>query len=153
MLLGKDVLKICSIFTGEHPWRNVISIKLQSIILDHLFIRTAMEGCLNYKWHCSDAPVTNFNPFHATDLFWYPMKTSENQRFSNVFRGYQNRSVTWNGLTHLLPALSFDSPDNIKKPEVENQIGSWQVFLSLFFQLIICLLINSILLQTQKIRV
>ena len=27
------------------------------------------------------------NPFHATDLFWYPLKTSENQR-----------SVVWNGL-------------------------------------------------------
>ena len=37
------------------------------------------------------------NPFHATDLFWYPLKTSENQRFSDVFRGYQKRSVAWNG--------------------------------------------------------
>ena len=31
-------------------------------------------------------------PFHATDLFWYPQKTSENQR------GYQKRSVAGNGL-------------------------------------------------------
>ena len=38
-----------------------------------------------------------FNPFHATHLFWYPLKT-ENQRFSNVFRGYQKRSVAWYGL-------------------------------------------------------
>ena len=28
-----------------------------------------------------------FNPFYATDLFWYPLKTSENQRFPDVFRG------------------------------------------------------------------
>ena len=34
------------------------------------------------------------NPFHATDLFWYPLKTSENQRFSG---GYQKISVAWNG--------------------------------------------------------
>ena len=27
---------------------------------------------------CSWVPV--INPFHATDLFWYPLKTSENQR-------------------------------------------------------------------------
>ena len=38
------------------------------------------------------------SPFYATDLFWYPLKTSENQRFSDVFRGYQKRSVAWNGL-------------------------------------------------------
>ena len=28
VFLGKDVLKICSKFTGEHPCRSVISIKL-----------------------------------------------------------------------------------------------------------------------------
>ena len=27
------------------------------------------------------------NPFHDTDLFWYPLKTSENQNFSDTFRG------------------------------------------------------------------
>ena len=30
----------------------------------------------------------HFNPFHATDLFWYPLKTSENLWYSDVFRGY-----------------------------------------------------------------
>ena len=30
VFLGKGVLKICSKFTGEHPCRNAISIKLQS---------------------------------------------------------------------------------------------------------------------------
>ena len=29
------------------------------------------------------------NPFHATDLFWYPLNTSENQRYSDVFKRYQ----------------------------------------------------------------
>ena len=28
MFLRKTVLKICSKFTGKHPWRSVISIKL-----------------------------------------------------------------------------------------------------------------------------
>ena len=45
--------------------------------------------------------VIYINPFHATKLFWYPLKTSENQRFSDVFRGYQKRSVAWNGLSNL----------------------------------------------------
>ena len=30
-----------------------------------------------------------FNTFHATGLFLYPPKTSENLRFSDVFRGYR----------------------------------------------------------------
>ena len=39
-----------------------------------------------------------FDPFHFTDLFWYPLKTSKNLGFSDVFRGYQKREVAWNGL-------------------------------------------------------
>ena len=41
VFLGKGVLKICSRFTGEHPCRSVISIKLQSN-----FIKiTLWHGC------------------------------------------------------------------------------------------------------------
>ena len=41
MFLKKGVLKICSKFTGEHPYRSVISIKLQSS-----FIETPLRhGC------------------------------------------------------------------------------------------------------------
>ena len=38
------------------------------------------------------------NQFRATCFFKYPLKTSENQGFSDVFRGYQKRSGAWNGL-------------------------------------------------------
>ena len=37
--------------------------------------------------------INSFNPFHATNLFLYPLKTSENLRFSDVFRGYRKRPV------------------------------------------------------------
>ena len=43
----------------------------------------------------------SINPFHVTDLFWYPLKTSENLWFCDVFRGYQKWSVAWNGFTLL----------------------------------------------------
>ena len=41
------------------------------------------------KFNSLEMPVeiSIFNPFHATDLFQYPLKTSENQRFSDVFQG------------------------------------------------------------------
>ena len=42
------------------------------------------------------------NPFHATSLFQYLLKTSENHWFSDVFRGYQKRPVAWNGLISLM---------------------------------------------------
>ena len=41
---------------------------------------------------------STFLTHFVTDLFWYPLETLENQRFSDVFRGYQKRSVAWNGL-------------------------------------------------------
>ena len=34
-----------------------------------------------------------FDAFYATDLSLYPMKTSENLSFSDVFRGYRKRPV------------------------------------------------------------
>ena len=42
--------------------------------------------------------ATLLNPFHATDLLWYHLKTSDYNRLSDVFRGYQNRPMPWNGL-------------------------------------------------------
>ena len=35
-----------------------------------------------------------FDPFHATDLF--PLKTSENHRFSDLFKSCRKKTVTWN---------------------------------------------------------
>ena len=39
---------------------------------------------------------------HATVLFRYALKTSENQRISDVFRGYRKRPVVWNRLSRWL---------------------------------------------------
>ena len=41
MFLGKSILKICSKFTGEHPCRSAISIKLQSNLIEI----TLRHGC------------------------------------------------------------------------------------------------------------
>ena len=46
---------------------------------------------LMLKFHTAEL----FNPYHATDLFLYPLKT-ENLRFSNVFRGIdETSSMKW----------------------------------------------------------
>ena len=41
-----------------------------------------------------------FNPFQANVPFRYPQKISENQRFSDFFRGYRRGILTWNELIH-----------------------------------------------------
>ena len=55
-----------------------------------------------HKHKATIRPLNNenfFNPFHATDLFRCPLKTSENLWFSDVSKGYQKRSGAWNGLS------------------------------------------------------
>ena len=37
--------------------------------------------------------LVTINPFHATGIFLYPLKKSENLWFSDVFRGYRKRPV------------------------------------------------------------
>ena len=53
--------------------------------------------------------------FHDTDLFLYPLKISENQRLSKVFRGYRTRPVAWNGIMIWFYWIIFrkQSPVNI----------------------------------------
>ena len=41
VFLGKGVLKICSKFTGEHPCRSAISIKLQCNFIEIALNRTS----------------------------------------------------------------------------------------------------------------
>ena len=53
----------------------------------------------------------SINPFHATDILWYPLKISGNQWLADDFRGYQIRSVAWNGL-------------------IKNYVNSWQTKLT-----------------------
>ena len=56
-----------------------------------------------------------------TDLFWYTLKTLENQRFSDVFRGYQKRSKAWNGLTLIFETLElFETGNPTKATDLGN---------------------------------
>ena len=110
----KELQKACIIRSVEEIIANLIT---QYFILNfaNIFVVTAVSYAVNDTltirlWRfltCQNSPADInalivmtglINLFHATDLFWYPLKTSENLRFSDVFRGYQKRSVAWNGL-------------------------------------------------------
>ena len=49
--------------------------------------------------NCENNFEINIMPFHAIGFFLYPLKTSENLWFSNVFKGYRNKPIERNGLT------------------------------------------------------
>ena len=44
----------------------------------------------------------HIKPFHATGLFLYLLKTSENQRFSDIFRRYRKSPVARNRLIKII---------------------------------------------------
>ena len=49
-----------------------------------------------------------FKPFHATGLFLYTLKISENLWIPDVFRGYRKRPVAWNGLKQVKQLTRFN---------------------------------------------
>ena len=75
LLLGKGVLEICSKFTGEHPCRSAISIKLQSN-----FIKIT-------RWHgCSPVFSAYFRiTFPKNTSGWLVLSTTP---YSNQYLGY-----------------------------------------------------------------
>ena len=60
-------------------------------IPNHFIVKINNSTSLNYK-----IQLEWINPFHATGLYLYPLKTSENQKFSHAFRGYGKRPVVQN---------------------------------------------------------
>ena len=109
----KGVLKNFSIFTGKHhlfqsllfnkvaglrqeTLAQVFSCEFYNISTNTFFIRTPrwlllylglriINISMSLKFCCH-----TFNPFQSNATFLYPLKTSENHRFSDVFRGYRN---------------------------------------------------------------
>ena len=58
----------------------------------------------------STSKNTRITHFSATVLFLYLLKPLENPWFSDVFRGYRKKPLTWNRLTNLFPMHSFSTP-------------------------------------------
>ena len=66
----------------------------ESLTYEAIFILVVKEDFYNFNlllilWN----GVYFLNPFHATGLFRYPLKISENLWFSDVFREYRKRPV------------------------------------------------------------
>ena len=59
------------------------------------------EFVYNADWTRQPEKPYLINQFHATCLFLCTLKTSENQKFSDVFEGYRKRLAAWNRLSTL----------------------------------------------------
>ena len=79
--------KYCSGFIKKRIQHWRFPVNTMKIFKNDLVYRTTPEAPLKHL-------VKYFiNPFVPNVPFLYPLKTSENLWFSNVFRGYQKRSV------------------------------------------------------------
>ena len=58
------------------------------------------QSHFKYSWSPKGSFVPFVNLFNVTGLFWYPLKTSKNLWYSEVFREYRKRTMAWNGLVH-----------------------------------------------------
>ena len=86
--------------------KEVISMLIVRIVMkgyiSMLFeIDISITGCVANPQDCH--PSSMFSLIHSISLglFRYPLKASENQRFSDVFKGYRKRTATLNGLNLL----------------------------------------------------
>ena len=91
----KKKYKVRKSCVSERPWQTVDNFECSVLhiycfaILIRLFNLIFQHQYFCYCWRF-------INPFLPTCLFLYPLKTSENLWFSDVFRGYRKRPVTWN---------------------------------------------------------
>ena len=69
------------------------------------------QSCISESSYISESSIS-FNPIHVTDLFLYPLTTSENIWFSDIFRGHRKRSVAWNGLSSFNKVIIGNPPCN-----------------------------------------
>ena len=84
--LRKDVLKICSKFTGERPCRNAISIKLQG---------TLIEISLRDGWICNIFSEQLFLKTPLDCCFWQ-MNSQESRSFAFTTKvGHLDLHLLW----------------------------------------------------------
>ena len=115
-----EIFKRSPSYCFSQIWRSSYHIETSSLICSGLYmIRTSIMKEL--KFPCS------LKTFHVTGLFLYLLKISENQRFSDVFRGCRKRLVVWNGPKIFLNVLHVNKSVRFKLTVVWHKIF-WRHF-------------------------
>ena len=105
----KRLIVIKTIFSNQFTCSQRISWESKTIFSNQFTY--SLKRCLatSYERHSLSISATRevgfsfifmplFNPFHASGLFLYFLKTSENQRISDVARGFRKRPMALSGL-------------------------------------------------------
>ena len=71
---------------GKVPENPVLKFTFSKVVISYCF-----DVCTRFRMEV----LTHFSPVLH---FYTPLKTSVNKRFSDVFRGYRNVTLDWNGL-------------------------------------------------------
>ena len=77
------------------PSRNGTALMFLLLITSEACYRLRTTSPKNQKW--LEVFLAVISPFYPNVPFLYPLKTSENQSFFDVFRGYGNGTLAWNG--------------------------------------------------------
>ena len=80
-------------------WFHRISFRLKAGVQKIAVLFSSHSEYFRGKLGMNGLSGKQFQPyFQANVHFLYPLKTPDNQRFSDVFRGYRNRTLVWNML-------------------------------------------------------
>ena len=90
-------------------WKSMLSFSMIPLVKECESIKYPLcQWGLKYNFKIKKITITLF---HVCVPFLYPLKTSENLWFSDVFRGYKNVTLlVWKELTHFRPVFPFYAP-------------------------------------------
>ena len=103
-------------------------IVISPISSEHLYLRVRVDNCFYSYQHQIRVILTHFTPMS----FLYPLKTSENHRFSDVFKGYRNVTLDQNWL-NLQLIIKVNEP-RYKQCEVTPHFSTGKISLKIFFR-------------------
>ena len=92
-------------FCNFHYWLWISKWRLGKVSVEYFSVKLLqkfLSFCMSFFNKHEVTALKNFmNPFHANVPFLYTLKTSENHRFADFFRGFRNGTLTQNGLRPL----------------------------------------------------
>ena len=118
VFLGKSILKIWSKFTGEHPCRSVISIKLQSklhftflhgcspVNLLHIFRTTFYKNTFGWLFPKSSVAAKDKKWLRIHDFMYFTVLGDETWNF--IKKKFQHRCFSVNIAKFLRKAFSIE---------------------------------------------
>ena len=78
--------------------RNILHCMRKENIASGPWASDKKLNCWINSWVAGIIAKWVFNPFHATVIFQYPLETSEDLWFSDIYKGYRKRPEAWNRL-------------------------------------------------------